>query len=153
MPVGLLLPDVFKNFTNSWLENYALCPSHYLSVPALSWDPILSMTKVELDLVLDVDMYLFFEKCMRGGVSHISKKYSKANNKHLTLFDPKRPTKYITYLEKSNLYDYATSKYLPMGRFNGLILQRNSLDKYNSSRACALAADLEYLNNCIMIIL
>ena len=111
------------------------------------------MTKAELGLVLDVDMYLFFEKCMRGGVSYISNKYSKANNKHLTLFDTKRPTKYITYLEKSNLYGYATSKYLPKGRFNGWILQRNSLDKYNSSRACASEADLEYLNNCIMIIL
>ena len=32
------------------------------------------MTKVELNLISDVDMYLFFEKGMRGGVSYISKR-------------------------------------------------------------------------------
>ena len=37
------------------------------------------MTKVELELISDADMYLFFEKGMRGGVSYISERYSKAN--------------------------------------------------------------------------
>ena len=39
------------------------------------------MTKVELDLIPGVDMYLLFEKGMTGGVSYISKRQSKANNK------------------------------------------------------------------------
>ena len=39
------------------------------------------MTKVELDLIPGIDMYLLFEKGMTGDVSHISKRYSKANNK------------------------------------------------------------------------
>ena len=38
-----------------------LCPSHYLSAPALSWDAMLNMTKVEIDLISDAHMYLFFE--------------------------------------------------------------------------------------------
>ena len=42
-------------------------------------------------------MYLFFEKGMGGGVSYFSKRYSKANNKYLTYYDLKKPTKYITY--------------------------------------------------------
>ena len=37
------------------------------------------MTKVELENILVADMYLFFEKGMRGGVSDISNRYSKAN--------------------------------------------------------------------------
>ena len=40
-----------------------------------------SMSKVKQDLNLDVDMYLFFEKGMRAGVSYICKRYSKANSK------------------------------------------------------------------------
>ena len=32
-----------------------------LSVPALSWDAMLNMTKVELKLIPDPDMYIFFE--------------------------------------------------------------------------------------------
>ena len=40
---------------------------------SLSWYTMLSMTKVELELIPDVDLYLFFEKGIRGRVSYISK--------------------------------------------------------------------------------
>ena len=40
--------------------------SHYLSALALSWDLMLRMTKVELELISDADMYLFFDKGMGG---------------------------------------------------------------------------------------
>ena len=40
------------------------------------------MTKIELDLISDVEMYLFFEKRRRDIVSDISKRYSKASNKY-----------------------------------------------------------------------
>ena len=68
----LLLADVFEKFRNNSLKNYGLCPSHYLSAPALSWDAMLNMTKIKLELISDPDMYIFFEKGMRGGVSYIS---------------------------------------------------------------------------------
>ena len=65
--------------------------------PTLSLDAILSMTKLELELKLvsDDDMYLFFEKVMRGGVSCISKRYSKANNKYSKSYYPKQIKTYI----------------------------------------------------------
>ena len=46
----LLLADVFEKFRNNSLKNYGLCPSHYFSAPALSWDTMLNLTKIELDL-------------------------------------------------------------------------------------------------------
>ena len=72
----LLLADVFEKFRNNSLKNYGLCPGHYLSAPALSWDAMLNMTKAELQLIPESDMYLFFEKGTRGGVSYISNSYS-----------------------------------------------------------------------------
>ena len=99
----LLLADVFEKFRNRCLESYGLCPSHYLNAPMLSWDAILCMTKVGLGLISNIDLYLFYERGIRGGVSYISKRYSKANNEFLTSYDPKNPTKYITYLDKNNL--------------------------------------------------
>ena len=60
-----------------------MCPSHYLS--ALSWDAMLDMTKIKFELISDLDMYIFFEKGMRGGVSYIYNRNSKANNKYLNL--------------------------------------------------------------------
>ena len=40
-----------------------------------------SMAKVELQLVSDIDMHLFFEEDMKCNVCFISKRYSKAKNK------------------------------------------------------------------------
>ena len=74
----LLLPDVFEKFRNDSLKNYGFCPSYYLSAPALSWDAMLNMTKIKLQLISDPDIYIFFEKGMRGGISCISNRDSKA---------------------------------------------------------------------------
>ena len=59
-----------------------------------------SMTKINLDLISDVDTYWFLETGMRGCVSYISKRCSNANNKYLTSYDLKKPTKYVTYSKK-----------------------------------------------------
>ena len=46
----LLLVDVFEKFRNNCLKNYGLCSNHYLNAPALSWDAIINMTEVKLEL-------------------------------------------------------------------------------------------------------
>ena len=142
----LLLADVFEKFRNNSLKNYGLCPSHYLSTPALSWDAMLNMTKVEPELISDPDMYIFFEKVMRGGVSYISNRYSKANNKHLKSYDPKQESKHIIYLGANNSYGYAMSKFLPTSGFKWIDPKNFNLNKYtsNSSRGCVLQVNLEY---------
>lgn len=80
---ALLLCDVFERFREMTLEYYKLDACHCISAPGLSWQAALKMTKVCLDLVVDPIMYNMFELGTRGGVSMISKKYSKANNKYL----------------------------------------------------------------------
>ena len=41
------------------------------------------MAYMELELITHPDMYIFLEKDMRGGVSHISNRYGKPNNNYL----------------------------------------------------------------------
>ena len=72
-----------------------LCPSHYLCETGLSWDAMLKMTKIELELFPDSEVFIFFEKGTRGGTSCISNKYSKTNNKYLKAYDRKQESKYI----------------------------------------------------------
>ena len=116
----LLLADVFEKLRNNSLKNYGLHPSHYLNAPALSWDAMLNMTKVELQLISDLDMYIFFQKGMRGGVSYISNRYSKANNKYLKSYDLQKESIHIIYLDANNLYGYDMSKFLPTSCFKYL---------------------------------
>ena len=58
---------------------------------------MLNVTKDEVELISDADMYLFFEKGMRVGVSYISKRCSKASNEYLKFYDPNEESKYIIY--------------------------------------------------------
>ena len=86
----LLLVVVFENFRNSSLKNYGIYPSHYLNAPGLTWDTMFNMTRIELELISDANMYLFFEKGIRDGVFYISKRYSKASNKYLKSYEAKQ---------------------------------------------------------------
>jgi len=46
----LLLADVFENFRKTCLQNYKLDPCHYFTSPGLSWDAMLKMTNIKLEL-------------------------------------------------------------------------------------------------------
>ena len=65
---ALLLADKFEKFISTCLDCYRLDPCHYFSSPGLSWDAMLKMTKIELDLISDIGMHLFIEKGMRVGI-------------------------------------------------------------------------------------
>ena len=116
----LLLADVFEKFIDTCLKFYGLDPCHYFSSPGLSWDAMLKMTGMRLEKIVDIDMYLFIEKGLRGEISYIAKRYAKANNKYMKDYDPKKPSKFITYLDMNNLYGWAISSYLPYGGFKWL---------------------------------
>ena len=90
-------------FRNNGLKNYGLCPSHYLSAPGLSWDAMFKMTKSKLELIPDLDIYIFFENGTGGGIYYISHRYSKANNKYLKSYYPKQESEHIMYLDMNNL--------------------------------------------------
>ena len=110
---------------------------------------MLKMTKIELDLISDIDMHLFIEKGMRGGISYIAKRHSKANNKYMKCYDSSKKSKYITYLDANNLYGWAMIQYLPYSGFKWLNQKEindfclNSISG-NSSIGYMLEVDLEY---------
>ena len=73
----LLLCDVSEKFIDTSLEYYRLDPCHYFSSPGLPWDAMLKMSGVRLRLIDDVDLHLFTERGMRGGISYIAKRYCR----------------------------------------------------------------------------
>ena len=145
----LLLADVFENFRKTCLECYKLDPCHYFTSPGLSWDAMLKMTDIKLELMTDIDMFQFIEKGLRGGISYIANRYGKANNKYMKDYNKDEPSKYIMYLDANNLYGWAMSQYLPTGGFRWL--KQKEIDKFNvyninknSEKGYILEVDLEY---------
>ena len=145
----LLLSDVFENFRKTCMLYYKLDPCHYFSSPGLSWDSMLKMTNIKLELITDIDMYQFIEKGMRGGISYIANRHSKANNKYMKDYDETLSSKYIMYLDANNLYGWAMSQHLPTGKFKWLTqkqIDETNLAKYDekSKKGLILEVDLEY---------
>ena len=145
----LLLADVFENFRKTCLQYYKLDPCHYFTSPGLSWDAMLKMTDIKLELMVDIDMFQFIEKGMRGGTSYIANRYGEANNKYMKTYNEKAPSKYIMYLDANNLYGWAMSQFLPTGNFKWLSqkqIEKINLGKYteNSKKGLILEVDLEY---------
>ena len=63
-----MLAHVFEKFISASLKYCNLDPCHYFSATGLSWDAMLKMTKVELEKISDVEIHLFIERGMRGGI-------------------------------------------------------------------------------------
>ena len=82
------------------------------------------------------------EKGIRGGISMISNRCGKANNKYMgDRFDDRKPSKYITYLDANNFYGWAMSKPLPTHSFKWIEL--SELENWGN-HSCILEVDLEY---------
>ena len=60
----LLLADIFERFYEPCLSYYGLDLGHYNTAPGLSWDAMLEMTGVSLELF--ADPYMFIENGIRG---------------------------------------------------------------------------------------
>ena len=75
-----LLADVFENFRTMAIREYKLDPAHLWTVLGFAWNCALGMSKTELELITDPDMFLVFQNSIRGEISTISHRYAKANN-------------------------------------------------------------------------
>ena len=142
----LLLADVFETFRKACLKYYKLDPCHYFTSPGLSWDAMLKMTDIKLELITDIDKFLFIEKGIRGGVSYICKRYAKANNKYINDYNPKEPSNYITYLDVNNLYGWGMSQNLPTGGFKWISNKNIDLANIPKGKGLILEVDLDYPN-------
>ena len=117
----ILLANVFKAFRKVCLKNYGLDPALFCTMPGLAWKVCLKKTRIPLELLLDPDKLLMFERGIRGGITQSVHRWAKANNPYMgSEFVTDKPTRYLQYLDDNNLYGWAMSQPLP-GVINGLI--------------------------------
>ena len=123
---------------------------HYYTTPGYTWDAMLKYTKMTLQLHDDIDMVLFIEKGIRGGISQCSNRYAKANNKYMKPENirSKEDIHYMMYYDINSLYGWGMSHSLPYGHFEWVKEEDLNTTDYNVGDdfpvSYILEVDLEY---------
>lgn len=58
---------------------------------------------MSLELLVDYEMILMFERGIRGGICQATLRYAKANNKYMSNYDPLSESTFISYFDTNNL--------------------------------------------------
>ena len=127
----ILLADVFEDFRRVCMQDDGLDPAHYYTIPGLSWDSMLKKTNIELELITDIDILLFQERAIRGGISQCCNRFAKANNSYMAEnYNSDEPETYIMYWDANNLYgliylylSYSNLMIKKVDNFNYIFLQ------------------------------
>lgn len=117
----LLLCCVMEAYRNCTFSCFNLDPVHYYTTPGLAWSAALLYTQQELQLLDDIDLLLFFEAGIRGGVCSVNKRSAYANNPLVPeSYDSTKESCHLLYTDANNLYGLALSGPLPIGEFRFL---------------------------------
>ena len=126
----IVLANVFEAFRKVCLKNYGLDPAHFYTAPQLAWKACLKKMRICLELLLDPDMLLMFERWIRGGITLSVNRWAKANNPYMgSEFDPNEETNYLQYLDANNFYGWAMSQPLPTGGFRWVDIKPDKISK------------------------
>ena len=135
------------------LEIHQLDTAKFLSVLGLAWQAALKKTEVKLELLVDIDMLLMFEKLIRGGICHSINRYAKANDKYMNDYDKNKESPYLKYQNINNLYGWAMSQKLPVNNFKWVEdiseVHESFIKSYNgeSDEGCFLELNIQYPEN------
>lgn len=113
--------DVIRRFRGLFREGFGIEPLHFTTLPAAGWASALKYTKANFELFgpEDLEMYLFSEAAIRGGVSTVGTiRHGRANNPSLgRKYNKKDPTSWLYYIDANSLYQYIMCQLLPYGGY------------------------------------
>ena len=125
----LLLAANVETYRHETYKHMKLDPLHYVSSPSLCFDAMLKITNIHLETLPSVDMYLWFNKAIRGGLSGASVRYARANNPSVHCYNPQKELTYIVGFDLNALYSYAMCFPLPYKSFR--FLNANEIQSLN----------------------
>jgi hypothetical protein len=113
----ITLADVLVNFRKTMISTYDLDPFHFISLPGYAWESMLKFTDIKLEVLSDVDQYLFLEKGIVGGISMACQRHVVANVPGTPCYDKSRPIKTLAQFDVNSLYPQAMGASLPTSEY------------------------------------
>ena len=141
----ILLADIFEKFIKVSISEFGINPLYHISLPGTTWSNGLKYTKLELELIKNVDLFQMFESGIRGGISGVfGDCYIESDNNTV-----------ILHVDVNNLYGFAMLLYLPTGNFQiyeNSSIAESFINKVLSTHDCSnigyvLIVDLIYPDN------
>ena len=147
----LLLADVLEKYRAMCWTRMGLEALRYVSLPALTFDACLKLTRQKIQIVKDIDILQFIESGIRGGISVISHRHAEANSPLMSSYDPSEPESHLLYIDANNLYGHAMSQKVPVDEIkwvDGETVESWTADNLmamdpNASHSYILEVDLE----------
>ena len=140
----LLLCDVFENFRSNCLQQYNIDPCYYFSASHFTFDVFLRHSSLTLELLSDINQYLFIIKGIRGGMSMVSERYALTNNKYVEGYNSSKSSSFILYLDANDLYGRAMQEYLPWKNFEWMSPHQLNYDFIKGEVGCIIQCSLDY---------
>ena len=143
----ILLANVFEAFREVCLKTYGLDPAHFYTAPGLAWKVCPKKARIRLELLLDPDMLLMFEKGIRGRITQSVHRWARANNPYMSSkFNLNEKVNYLQYLDANNLYGWAMSQPLPTGGFKLVEIKSEEISRLAKlkNRGYLLEVDVKY---------
>jgi len=142
----LLLSDCFNDFRKNAIKSYNLDPANYISLPSYSLDAMLKYTDINIELLLEQDIYELFETNTRGGICSVgSTKHETANNKYMNDYNENEIDSFIAYVDANNLYGWAMSQKLPYGGIS--IVENDIIDKEEIKKYIEFIKSYDFKNS------
>ena len=103
----ILLADIFEKFIKVSLSEFGIKPLYHISLPGTTWSNGLKYTKIDLELIKNVDLFQMFENGIRGGISgNFGDRYIESDDNTV-----------IEHVDMNNLYGFAMLQHLRTGNF------------------------------------
>ena len=133
-----------KNIVEELLD-----PANYISLPQLSFNSMLRLTGVKLDLCPpdQEDMFNLFNDNRRGGFTTCPKRYFKANHKYLKNYDPTKPSAFIMPFDSNGMYSYVQEDELPKEDYQWMTDEElRNWEEFleTDGERCFLVCDIDY---------
>ena len=98
----LLLAEVFDNFRTNCITYYYMDRANYVTPSSFAWEAMLLKITIKLDVLHNLNMLNMMEKMNRGGLCSVgSKRYVKANSKHVPNYDKNKNNPRTTSFTKT----------------------------------------------------
>ena len=149
----LILAEIMMVYRKIIQDHFQMDINHFLGIPGLSFNIMLKISRIKLELISDPEINNFFRKSIRGGMSFIATRMAKSDYINSNVENCKKRMNHIRYIDGNNLYgsqmlfdlpteDYKFEDKMFIKKIENRIKNKKPIDI--SKRGMFLEVDLDY---------